>query len=98
LGGVGRIDCAHENNPTHVVVTNLGAILCVGKVPGGTTIGMKSLKGKVAAITGAASGIGQALAVVLAVEGCHLALERPLQHLEVRHCGPLGHLDPGSRG
>ena len=35
---------------------------------------MKSLKGKVAAVTGAASGIGRALAVELAAEGCHLAL------------------------
>ncbi len=35
---------------------------------------MKSLKNKVAAITGAGSGIGQALAMNLAQEGCHLAL------------------------
>jgi short-subunit dehydrogenase len=35
---------------------------------------MKNLKNKVAAITGAGSGIGQALAVNLAKEGSHLAL------------------------
>ncbi len=35
---------------------------------------MKSLKNKVAAITGAGSGIGQALAINLAKEGSHLAL------------------------
>ncbi len=35
---------------------------------------MKSLKNKVAAVTGAGSGIGQALAINLAKEGCHLAL------------------------
>ena len=35
---------------------------------------MQSLSGKVAVITGAASGIGQALATRLATEGCHLAL------------------------
>ena len=35
---------------------------------------MKELKGKVVAITGAGSGIGRALAVNLAQEGCHLAL------------------------
>ena len=35
---------------------------------------MKDLKDKVAAITGAASGIGRALAVNLGKEGCHLAL------------------------
>ncbi len=35
---------------------------------------MKVLKGKVAAITGAGSGIGQQLAILLAKEGCNLAL------------------------
>lgn len=35
---------------------------------------MKSFKDKVAAITGAGSGIGRALALRLAQEGCHLAL------------------------
>lgn len=35
---------------------------------------MKDLNGKVAAVTGAASGIGRALAVALADAGCHLAL------------------------
>ena len=35
---------------------------------------MHDLKGKVAAVTGAASGIGRALAMALAQEGCHVAL------------------------
>jgi NAD(P)-dependent dehydrogenase (short-subunit alcohol dehydrogenase family) len=35
---------------------------------------MKILKDKVAAITGAASGIGRSLAIQLADEGCHLAI------------------------
>ncbi len=35
---------------------------------------MKNLKNKVAGITGAASGIGRALALNLADEGCHLAI------------------------
>ena len=35
---------------------------------------MKNFKNKVAAITGAGSGIGQQLAVLLAKHGCHLSL------------------------
>ncbi len=35
---------------------------------------MKNLKGKIVALTGAGSGIGRALAIALAKEGCHLAL------------------------
>ncbi len=35
---------------------------------------MKSFNGRVAAITGAASGMGRALALALARQGCHLAL------------------------
>ncbi|HEX8703425.1 MAG TPA: SDR family NAD(P)-dependent oxidoreductase [Myxococcaceae bacterium] len=35
---------------------------------------MKTVKGKVAAITGASSGIGRAMAEVLARQGCHVAL------------------------
>jgi NAD(P)-dependent dehydrogenase (short-subunit alcohol dehydrogenase family) len=35
---------------------------------------MKSFAGKVAAVTGAGSGIGRALALTLALRGCHLAL------------------------
>lgn len=35
---------------------------------------MKSFEGKVAAITGAGSGMGRTLAVELARRGCHLAL------------------------
>lgn len=37
-------------------------------------ISMKNFNNKVAAITGAGSGIGQQLAVLLAQQGCHLAL------------------------
>ena len=35
---------------------------------------MKTLKDKVAAITGAGSGIGRATAMLMASKGCHLAL------------------------
>lgn len=35
---------------------------------------MKDVAGKVAAVTGAASGIGRAVAIALAQRGCHLAL------------------------
>ena len=38
---------------------------------------MKELRGKVAAITGAASGIGQMLAVNLADEGCEVCVGAP---------------------
>jgi NAD(P)-dependent dehydrogenase (short-subunit alcohol dehydrogenase family) len=44
---------------------------------------MNSFNGKVAAITGAASGMGRALAIALAREGCHLALaDKNLQGLQ----------------
>jgi NAD(P)-dependent dehydrogenase (short-subunit alcohol dehydrogenase family) len=36
--------------------------------------GIRQLRGKVAVITGAASGIGRALAIGLSTKGCHLAL------------------------
>ncbi len=35
---------------------------------------MKNFQNKVAAITGAGSGIGQQLAILLAKQGCHLSL------------------------
>ncbi|HYO51368.1 SDR family NAD(P)-dependent oxidoreductase [Archangium sp.] len=41
---------------------------------------MKSVKGKVAAITGAGSGIGRAMAELLARHGCHVALSDVDEH------------------
>ena len=35
---------------------------------------MKNFKNKVAAITGAGSGMGQQLAILLAKAGCHLSI------------------------
>ena len=54
---------------------------------------MSQFKGKVAAVTGAGSGIGQQLALQLAEQGCHLALadvsEKGLQQTEalIRQAG-----------
>ena len=49
---------------------------------------MKNFKGKVAAITGAASGMGRSLAIELARRGCHLALS-DINEAELEHTAQL---------
>jgi len=44
------------------------------------TASLKHIRGKVAAITGAASGLGRALAVMLANEGCNIAISDVDEH------------------
>ena len=47
---------------------------------------MKDFKGKVAAITGAGSGMGRELAIELAKRGCHLALSDVNEKASPRPC------------
>ena len=45
---------------------------------------MKNLSGKVAAVTGAGSGIGRALAINLAQNGCNVALATLTKQVSLR--------------
>ncbi len=61
---------------------------------------MKHLKGRVAVVTGAGSGIGQATSILLAKEGCHLAiadinedgLNQTLRQIKGSDCNVSSHL------
>ena len=58
---------------------------------------MKTFQNKVAAITGAASGMGRTLAIELARRGCHLALS-DVNETELVRTAELAHKQAGAQG